>query len=127
PHFTSTLFYTFFFLLLRRPPRSTLFPYTTLFRSQKPAKQILQARLGYQRRLRRRQSWHARIGLRKIHCIREVVNVIASVAGRQRHEAPAPFNQLQHRSVIEHQMVYLRVAWTSFGKRGSDNRGHAEA
>src|SRR5687767_15912835 len=25
---------TFFFLLLRRPPRSTLFPYTTLFRSR---------------------------------------------------------------------------------------------
>src|SRR5688500_20383557 len=24
----------FFFLMLRRPPRSTLFPYTTLFRSQ---------------------------------------------------------------------------------------------
>src|SRR5438034_6235318 len=24
---------SFFFLLLRRPPRSTLFPYTTLFRS----------------------------------------------------------------------------------------------
>src|SRR5688572_32681296 len=25
----------FFFLLIRRPPRSTLFPYTTLFRSQR--------------------------------------------------------------------------------------------
>src|SRR5438034_6031528 len=25
--------YTFFFLTIRRPPRSTLFPYTTLFRS----------------------------------------------------------------------------------------------
>src|SRR3712207_7992156 len=25
----------FFFLMIRRPPRSTLFPYTTLFRSQK--------------------------------------------------------------------------------------------
>src|SRR5690349_22351120 len=25
---------SFFFLMLRRPPRSTLFPYTTLFRSQ---------------------------------------------------------------------------------------------
>src|SRR5467141_4624233 len=25
--------YSFFFLMLRRPPRSTLFPYTTLFRS----------------------------------------------------------------------------------------------
>src|SRR2546425_9621597 len=26
----------FFFLMIRRPPRSTLFPYTTLFRSQPP-------------------------------------------------------------------------------------------
>src|SRR5258708_10931668 len=26
--------YLFFFLMIRRPPRSTLFPYTTLFRSQ---------------------------------------------------------------------------------------------
>src|SRR5690349_25110067 len=28
------IFAFFFFLMLRRPPRSTLFPYTTLFRSQ---------------------------------------------------------------------------------------------
>src|SRR3712207_1818510 len=27
--------YRFFFLMIRRPPRSTLFPYTTLFRSQR--------------------------------------------------------------------------------------------
>src|SRR5258708_24431269 len=27
------LLYSFFFLMIRRPPRSTLFPYTTLFRS----------------------------------------------------------------------------------------------
>src|SRR5258705_7730334 len=27
----------FFFLMIRRPPRSTLFPYTTLFRSLWPA------------------------------------------------------------------------------------------
>src|SRR5438067_3830916 len=27
---------SFFFLMLRRPPRSTLFPYTTLFRSPMP-------------------------------------------------------------------------------------------
>src|SRR5688572_31993073 len=26
------LFFLFFFLMIRRPPRSTLFPYTTLFR-----------------------------------------------------------------------------------------------
>src|SRR3712207_7692542 len=38
----------FFFLMIRRPPRSTLFPYTTLFRSQPldPAHQLqLQAAL----------------------------------------------------------------------------------
>src|SRR2546428_13142545 len=28
----------FFFLMIRRPPRSTLFPYTTLFRSRHAAK-----------------------------------------------------------------------------------------
>src|SRR5437899_12434852 len=30
---TLSLFHFFFCLILRRPPRSTLFPYTTLFRS----------------------------------------------------------------------------------------------
>src|SRR3712207_8256472 len=28
---------SFFFLMIRRPPRSTLFPYTTLFRSERGA------------------------------------------------------------------------------------------
>src|SRR2546422_9562883 len=31
---TSSIHILFFFLMIRRPPRSTLFPYTTLFRSQ---------------------------------------------------------------------------------------------
>src|SRR2546426_2504801 len=30
-----SLFSLFFFLMIRRPPRSTLFPYTTLFRSHR--------------------------------------------------------------------------------------------
>src|SRR2546430_15642456 len=30
---SKALFMFFFFLMIRRPPRSTLFPYTTLFRS----------------------------------------------------------------------------------------------
>src|SRR2546430_9961085 len=33
---SPTTFYIFFFLMIRRPPRSTLFPYTTLFRSVWP-------------------------------------------------------------------------------------------
>src|SRR5256886_10426586 len=36
----------FFFLMIRRPPRSTLFPYTTLFRSQHLDEPVSLARLG---------------------------------------------------------------------------------
>src|SRR6266536_1847436 len=40
PFFCCNLFpstsFLFFFLMIRRPPRSTLFPYTTLFRSVRP-------------------------------------------------------------------------------------------
>src|SRR5438034_3436811 len=33
-------FLAFFFLMIRRPPRSTLFPYTTLFRSLIPNRDL---------------------------------------------------------------------------------------
>src|SRR3989441_6612485 len=33
-HSPSRFCFFFFFLMIRRPPRSTLFPYTTLFRSR---------------------------------------------------------------------------------------------
>src|SRR5437867_10773936 len=36
PSWLPTPFLFFFFLLIRRPPRSTLFPYTTLFRFRPP-------------------------------------------------------------------------------------------
>src|SRR2546426_11569684 len=35
-HILPICFLFFFFLMIRRPPRSTLFPYTTLFRSLDP-------------------------------------------------------------------------------------------
>src|SRR5713226_10015355 len=39
--FTSLYFVCFFFfLMIRRPPRSTLFPYTTLFRSRRHARMV---------------------------------------------------------------------------------------
>src|SRR2546430_9069116 len=34
-HSCSYCYFLFFFLMIRRPPRSTLFPYTTLFRSSR--------------------------------------------------------------------------------------------
>src|SRR3712207_8733987 len=36
--------YVFFFLMIRRPPRSTLFPYTTLFRSAVPPDRLRRER-----------------------------------------------------------------------------------
>src|SRR5690349_24174366 len=36
----------FFFLMIRRPPRSTLFPYTTLFRSRARLRHVLHEREG---------------------------------------------------------------------------------
>src|ERR1022692_231574 len=39
----------FFFLMIRRPPRSTLFPYTTLFRSCQPAGRLTIGLLGHDR------------------------------------------------------------------------------
>src|SRR3712207_7562403 len=38
---------TFFFLMIRRPPRSTLFPYTTLFRSNATEKALKVCKLKY--------------------------------------------------------------------------------
>src|SRR5437588_7299283 len=36
-----------FFLMIRRPPRSTLFPYTTLFRSRSQRGHVVQLRAGF--------------------------------------------------------------------------------
>src|SRR5204863_8490871 len=43
-----------FFLMIRRPPRSTLFPYTTLFRSVADARRRSQAAGAHRRRCQRR-------------------------------------------------------------------------
>src|SRR3989442_11702384 len=41
--------FLFFFLMIRRPPRSTLFPYTTLFRSPDTGRSVAQVLLDVHR------------------------------------------------------------------------------
>src|SRR2546421_6359451 len=48
----------FFFLMIRRPPRSTLFPYTTLFRSLPDARARSAARLAVSRQVGRDAMRH---------------------------------------------------------------------
>src|SRR5688572_32429512 len=51
------MFLSFFFLLIRRPPRSTLFPYTTLFRSNQPSQSVFGHECGADRVVRVTCSW----------------------------------------------------------------------
>ena len=69
----STLLSFFFFLMIRRPPRSTLFPYTTLFRSGKYTAVNYQAPEGA-RKLNPRFS---KSGLTKIALVLETLQAIA--------------------------------------------------
>src|SRR2546427_9095227 len=73
---TDLSFHVFFFLMIRRPPRSTLFPYTTLFRSGVEG-------LRAARDLHHRQ----RLALRRAHC-----------AGRQRNRSEEHTSELQSQS-----------------------------
>src|SRR2546430_11770218 len=71
----------FFFLMIRRPPRSTLFPYTTLFRSHSDAI------------LRRRSRTHSQGGVRREGSDARVRYTAAGRDGgadRHRHAVPDP-------------------------------------
>src|SRR5438477_12931446 len=73
-----SLFPIFFFLMIRRPPRSTLFPYTTLFRSaivadRRPYRQFSNAccqRLGADRKSTRLNSSHMSISY-AVFCLKK--------------------------------------------------------
>src|SRR5476649_3016860 len=56
--FFFCIFYCFFFLMIRRPPRSTLFPYTTLFRSTSSVMRSATSCFGCSRRWRARSEEH---------------------------------------------------------------------
>src|SRR5438309_11019299 len=71
----------FFFLMIRRPPRSTLFPYTTLFRSELPVVgaagdaqpqggQALEALRGLDRKSTRLNSSHSSISY-AVFCLKK--------------------------------------------------------
>src|SRR5437763_11166290 len=51
--FLFSLFLFFFFLMIRPPPRSTLFPYTTLFRSRNAARDQVGVQIERARALQR--------------------------------------------------------------------------
>src|SRR3712207_9236226 len=62
----------FFFLMIRRPPRSTLFPYTTLFRSRDSPEAGRRPGTDRDRRERRRGRVDALLGELHVHELRRL-------------------------------------------------------
>src|SRR2546427_9086092 len=59
----SVTFTFFFFLMIRRPPRSTLFPYTTLFRSRRCSRGLVAMRIKAVR-----TGQHKQMGAKPLSC-----------------------------------------------------------
>src|SRR5215217_9289134 len=82
----------FFFLMIRRPPRSTLFPYTTLFRSGsgrwRPARHPLKwpemSRRESDRKSTRLNSSHANTSY-AVFCLKKKTNSPEELDGVKRH------------------------------------------
>src|SRR6266566_6246485 len=93
----------FFFLMIRRPPRSTLFPYTTLFRSQRAP--------GLQRALNRiclghrspfcRWLVHGILSARDRHRLRPDLLMLAVVRSAGHHPPGVSLDDLRHRLMDE--------------------------
>src|SRR6266478_1983100 len=74
----------FFFLMIRRPPRSTLFPYTTLFRSRPPDQIFWQYQdcmrrctwLWRDRKSTRLNSSHSQISY-AVFCLKKKTNILS--------------------------------------------------
>src|SRR2546430_12002449 len=95
----------FFFLMIRRPPRSTLFPYTTLFRSLTGLSQsacwdapgswcrssVLAARALEDRKSTRLNSSHSQISY-AVFCLKKITNIgyrhIVSYSPKRYLESP---------------------------------------
>src|SRR3712207_6953963 len=83
-------YFLFFFLMIRRPPRSTLFPYTTLFRSA----------AGEEQRSHRHGDAHAdrlHVRLDELH---RVVDRQARVDGAARRRSEEHTSELQSRQYL---------------------------
>src|SRR5256885_9480451 len=64
----SHRFFLFFFLMIRRPPRSTLFPYTTLFRSIKNIHRFERTLV--------RQPVRRHVSLRHLNCLLALIQAM---------------------------------------------------
>src|SRR3989475_12285590 len=100
--------YRIFFLMIRRPPRSTLFPYTTLFRSvpeeQVPVAESLLARPEVQRLIPRgiELKWGTEVASRAARTYRALYGVEDRpiITGEELEKAQAQRDPMTNQSVV---------------------------
>src|SRR5216684_8212265 len=81
----------FFFLMIRRPPRSTLFPYTTLFRSPVGHGLALVGRPGREPAAARRSEEHTSELQSRLHLVCRLL------LEKKKQQTPLPFKQYYQR------------------------------
>src|SRR6266699_4804565 len=94
---------SFFFLMLRRPPRSTLFPYTTLFRSRTDAlsrRQCVCPQSRARRQVRDRKSTrlnssHVRISY-AVFCLKKKSQTLCGLGSIRRKTVRHPVHASLH-------------------------------
>src|SRR2546421_3441844 len=85
----------FFFLMIRRPPRSTLFPYTTLFRSEILQTRLIRYRGNYEDYLVQREASEAQLLAAYKNQQREIAHLMEFV---DRFRSEEHTSELQSRS-----------------------------
>src|SRR6266513_2598000 len=102
----SCSLFLFFFLMIRRPPRSTLFPYTTLFRPRgrllrtggRPCRRCSRSRRCRDRKSTRLNSSHVSISY-AVFCLKKKNEAL--------HASP---DQAQVNNLQQHRVKFLRYA-----------------
>src|SRR2546430_10298764 len=98
---------TFFFLMIRRPPRSTLFPYTTLFRS------VRVVRDGADRGRRDHDLGHARAGAAPLDPAAAAGGVAAAGRSEEHTSELQSQSNLVCRLLLEKKKIYTYHPTTS--------------
>src|SRR2546430_5991032 len=87
--------------MIRRPPRSTLFPYTTLFRSHVNIERVpIEDRAGCLEVLRRRQRGVEKIAAAILHC---TVDPVLAIAENSEFQVPVRLRSEEHTSELQSQ------------------------
>src|SRR5436190_16725403 len=102
----------FFFLMIRRPPRSTLFPYTTLFRS--PALRAHPPTLRPKRYRPANPRDRKSTRLNSSHTVISYAVFCLKKKKKKKHNTNLTFTQIQHPFSTHLSLTYVKPPYTPY-------------